>query len=82
MHVIGLLISSFPGVQHGPLYYRSLEYDKIITLQENRGSLEAKMFISAGRKCELAWRADNICSASKCISQEVMFPQMAGGGSH
>ena len=24
----GMLVSSFPGVQYGPLFYRSLEYDK------------------------------------------------------
>ena len=26
--VIGRIVSSFPGVMHGPLYYRHLEKDK------------------------------------------------------
>ena len=37
-HVNGLLVSSLPAVQHGPLYYRSLEIDKNVALQENNGN--------------------------------------------
>ena len=32
--VIGLLVSSLPAVQYGPLYYRSLEIDKKIQLYD------------------------------------------------
>ena len=33
-HVIGLLVSSLPAVQYGPLHYRSLEIDKNTALQQ------------------------------------------------
>ena len=36
--VIGLIVSSFPGVEYGPLYYRSLEQDKTQALRENKGN--------------------------------------------
>ncbi|XP_067664507.1 uncharacterized protein [Haliotis asinina] len=32
-HVIGLLVSSFPGVQHGQLHYRELEQAKTVALK-------------------------------------------------
>ena len=32
--VIGLMVSSFPAVQFGELYYRALERNKILALQE------------------------------------------------
>ena len=31
--VVGKIVSSFPGVMYGPLYYRMLERDKILALQ-------------------------------------------------
>ena len=31
--VLGILVSSFPGVMHGPLHYRGIEYDKKIALK-------------------------------------------------
>ena len=40
--VIGLLVSSFPGVEHGPLYYRNLVNEKISALRASRGNFEAK----------------------------------------
>ena len=32
--VIGILVSNFPGGQHGPLHYRHLERDKYLALIE------------------------------------------------
>lgn len=40
-HVFGLLVSSLPAVQHGPLYYSRLGVDKNVALQENNGNYEA-----------------------------------------
>jgi len=34
--VIGLFVSSFPGVLHGPLFYRHLENDKMTALRVQR----------------------------------------------
>ena len=44
--VIGLLVSSFPGVLHDPLFYRHLENDKTIALRENKGNYYAPTKLS------------------------------------
>ena len=53
-HVIGLIVSSFPGVQYGELYYRYLEQDKIQALQDNRGDYDAPMSLSQEARCSLS----------------------------
>jgi len=45
--VIGLLVSSLPAVQYGPLYYSSLEIDKNTALRQNNGNYEATMTLSS-----------------------------------
>ena len=39
--LIGLMVSSFPGVTHGPLFYRQLELDKTMVLKANNGNFDA-----------------------------------------
>ena len=39
--VIGLLVSSLPGVQFGELHYRHLEQNNILALQTNKGDYDA-----------------------------------------
>ena len=36
--VIGLLVSSLPAVQYGPLFYRSIEIDKNMAVQQHKGN--------------------------------------------
>ena len=36
--LLGFMVASFPGVEYGPLFYRSLENDKIDALRESRGN--------------------------------------------
>jgi len=43
---IGLLVSSFPGVLYGPLFYRQLEIDKTTALRQNYGNYNAQMSLS------------------------------------
>ena len=50
-HVIGLLVAAFPGVMYGPLYYRSLERDKIDALKHSRGEFDKTMCLSSAA-CE------------------------------
>ena len=61
--VIGLLVSSFPGVLHGPLFYRHLENDKTTALRECKGNYSARMTLSAESQQELQWWYDNIDNA-------------------
>jgi hypothetical protein len=58
--VIGLMVSSFPGVEHGPLYYRSLESDKTEALRSNKGNFSALMSLSQTSIAELQWWVSNL----------------------
>ena len=51
--VIGKLVAAFPAVQHGPLFYRALERDKIIALKMHKGHFDRKMSLSREAKGEL-----------------------------
>ena len=66
--VIGLIVSSFPGVEHGPLHYRSLERDKSNALRENKGNFGSFMILSPSSRAELNWWIFNVDSSSNLIS--------------
>ena len=40
--VLGLIVSSFPGVAYGPLHYRYLHLDKTTALNQANGTLMSK----------------------------------------
>ncbi|XP_033758533.1 uncharacterized protein LOC117340863 [Pecten maximus] len=65
---IGVLVSSFPGVQYGPRHYRSLEKDKIRALQKSRGNYSAQLQLSKESKTDLQWWINNVDSAMALIS--------------
>ena len=67
-HVIGLLVSSLPAVQYGPLYYRSLEIDKNTALKQNNGNYEATMTLSSESVSDLSWWVTNLPTACKSIT--------------
>ena len=52
--VIGLIVSSLPGVEHGPLHYRSLERDKSNALRENKGNFGSSVTLSPSSRAELS----------------------------
>ena len=58
--VIGKLVSSFPGVPYGPLFYRKLECEKILALKYNKGNYDAFMTVSGNMKSDLVWWSHNI----------------------
>ena len=58
--VIGLLVSSFPGVLYGPLFYSHLENDKTTALKESKGNYSAYTTLSEESLQELQWWCDNI----------------------
>ena len=66
--VIGHLVSSFPGVKYGPLYYRHLESDKTTLLAHNQGSYDARAVLSTDSISELRWWINNVETAVKHIS--------------
>ena len=68
--VIGLIVSSFPGVQFGELYYRNLEKDKILALQISKGNYDSPMYLSNESRSDLTWWVNNVDSSFKTIVQE------------
>lgn len=67
--VIGLMVSSFPGVEYGQLYYRNLDCDKTEALRGNKGNFLAVISLSENSKTELQWWIANLPTAHKRISQ-------------
>ena len=65
--IIGTLISTFPGVKHGPLHFRILEALKTRALRDNKGKFDRKMCLSVQGKTEILWWLDNIASAENDI---------------
>jgi len=65
--LIGLMVSSFPGVQMGPLFYRTLDNDKKVALQGAAGNFDTLMTPSFGGQQEIRWWIDNVHSAKRDI---------------
>ena len=69
-HVIGLLVSSLPGVQFGRLHYRQLEKDKSRALQLCKGNYDGPVTLSNDSRSELEWWVNNITSSFMPITQD------------
>ena len=69
-HVIGLLVSSLPGVQFGLLHYRQLEKDKSRALQLCKGNYDGPVTLSNDSRSELEWWVNNITSSFIPITQD------------
>ena len=61
--LIGKLVSSFPGVMYGKLFYRVLDNEKTLALKQHAGDFEAHMKLSNVAKEDLQWWIDNILNA-------------------
>lgn len=68
--VIGKMVSSFPGVEYGRLYYRNLEIAKIKALKNNQGNFDAIMKVTPEMKSDLEWWVNKIGSAFGLISRQ------------
>ncbi len=65
--VIGLLVSTFPAVSYGQLYYRQLENEKIAALKHCAGNFEASMSLSDLARHDLRWWIANIQCEKKYL---------------
>ena len=68
--IIGTLISVFPAVEFGPLYYRELERQKIEGLRQNYGNFEASTNITEIMRSQIRWWIENIESSCKLINHK------------
>ena len=64
---MGNIAASFEGVEHGRLYFRNLEYDKITSLKAAKGNFEATCQISHEGRKDIEWWRDNITTASRSL---------------
>jgi ribonuclease HI len=64
---IGVIISTFPAVEFGPLHYRKLERLKIEKLKQNHGNFMTKICLTRTVKKQLQWWIDNIHTQSRKI---------------
>ncbi|XP_068719339.1 uncharacterized protein [Montipora capricornis] len=51
--VLGLTMSSFPGIAYGPLHYHYLQQDKTTALKTSKWNFDAKMCLSSQAREEL-----------------------------
>ena len=65
--VIGLLVSSLPGVKYGQLFYRSCDNHKNKALKLNNGNFDSKTTLTDKCKHDLEWWAKNIEHQEKPI---------------
>lgn len=65
--LLGNIAASFEGVEHGRLFFRNLEHDKIISLKTAKGNFEAVCQISEEGRRDIEWWRDNIIHASKSL---------------
>ena len=65
--LIGNLIATFEAVLLGPLYYRSLEIDKINALKQYSGDFDAKISLSTQSRTDILWWISNIDLAFKSL---------------
>jgi hypothetical protein len=66
--LVGTLTSTFPGVEIGPMHYRSIECDKTKALAENGRDYEAKIILSSESLGDLTWWVRGLPIAVREIS--------------
>lgn len=66
--LIGTLVSSSPGVEYGPLFYKQLEIEKIDALKKHKGSFEVQMQFSELARSDIHWWAEKSWFYVKTIS--------------
>ena len=67
--VIGLIISSFPGVMYGPLHFRVTEHEKSEALKQKAGDFDATMSLTPQARNELQWWVNSIDTAVNEINR-------------
>lgn len=65
--VIGTLVSVFPAVEYGKLFYRNLELQKIHALKKSFGDYNGQLQITTSMKNELHWWINNIQNQYRII---------------
>ena len=75
---IGTLVSTFPAVTYGPLFYRYLENDKTQSLKKSCGNFEGAAYLSEESRKEIMWWTDNIENSEKDIKEPLDWDTFIG----
>jgi len=65
--VIGLIISTFPGVMYRPLYFRITAREKAQALKQTKGNYDIHMKLSSSAKLELQWWINNVETSNNLV---------------
>ena len=65
---LGYMVSSFPGVRYGPLYFCQLEREKTLALRYSKGDYDACMVVSDKAGSELLWWNTHLEASYNIIS--------------
>ena len=68
IRALGYMVSSFPGVMYGPLYFRQLERKKTLALGYSKGDYDAFMVVSDKACNELMWWNTHLEASYNVIS--------------
>ena len=80
--LIGTLVSTFPGVEFGPLYYRALERNKDFALKTSKGDFDAELCLSPASIHELNWWVSSLPTASRTIDHGIPHVVLSTDASH
>ena len=65
--IIGNMVSAFPTLPHGRLFYRSLEFQKIDSLSIHKGNFDKNILVSSDAIQDITWWRDHIDLATTSI---------------
>ena len=80
--LIGTLVSTFPGVQFGPLNYRTLERDKNLALRFSSGNFDSNMSLSAASIADLTWWVTSFPTGLRTIDHGILSAKITTDASH
>ena len=66
--LIGHMVSCFPGVEFGELFYRQLEIEKSASLKSKKGNFDANMSLSEKARSDIQWWISNAHLSKKVIN--------------
>lgn len=68
--LVGKLVSTFPAVPHGKLFYRQLDIDKTDALRESHGDFSNLMHLSEQARFDLQWWCKHLPSSHTKIQSK------------
>ena len=65
------LVATFPGVQFGPLHYRTLKHNKNLALQQSNCNFDDKVLLSPGSRLDHNWWVRSLPMSFRKIDHDI-----------